>query len=463
MSRFSFDYLGNPFSHSDPDIVSGVNDFVGGFLTYQTRTARVVPVADAKPHAALANIYAAAAQLFLENSEAPSLAAPYLARAAKTAEHPRERKLLRFVDAWARGDIDAALGISRSILAQWPQDLATLKLHQYLAFNRGDAPEMLRAAFEVSGSNQEVAQFHGMLAFAFEQCHLLDEAASAARRALQLEPNEPWAQHALAHVYLTRGEIADGVTFLEDASKGWIGLNSFMHTHAWWHLALFYLSQGRFSEARDIYDRDVWGVNPSYSQDQVGAVSLLARLEFAGVDVGDRWDDIAAALAVRAHDVVLPFLSLQYLYGLERAGRPEAAALLKSIDLRAAGGDSADDRVWSEVAHPLAHGISAYLRGEPNKAVSLLRQGIPRLIEIGGSHAQRDLFDQILLAAVLAAGRWSDAQQMLEARREIEPESVPLNRQLAVVYRHLGLPALAIAAVQRGGTAAQGQSGLSGT
>ena len=56
----------------------------------------------------------------------------------------------------------------------------------------------------------------------------------------------------------------------------------------------------------------------------MGAVSLLARLEIAGIDIGRRWQDLADYLAARAEDTVQPFLTLQYLYGLARAGRPEA-------------------------------------------------------------------------------------------------------------------------------------------
>ena len=55
-----------------------------------------------------------------------------------------------------------------------------------------------------------------------------------------------------------------------------------MYTHNWWHLALFYISEGRFAEALAVYDRHVWARDRSYSQDQIGAVSLLARLELAG-------------------------------------------------------------------------------------------------------------------------------------------------------------------------------------
>jgi hypothetical protein len=66
-----------------------------------------------------------------------------------------------------------------------------------------------------------------------------------ARTALSLRRKEPWAQHALAHVMLTRGRIDEGALFLEGMQDTWVGLNSFMITHLWWHLALFYLSQGR--------------------------------------------------------------------------------------------------------------------------------------------------------------------------------------------------------------------------
>ena len=43
----------------------------------------------------------------------------------------------------------------------------------------------------------------------------------------------------------------------------------------------------------------------------------------AGHSVGDRWQDVAGYLAPRTGDLVLPFLDLQYLLGLARAGRPD--------------------------------------------------------------------------------------------------------------------------------------------
>jgi hypothetical protein len=73
----------------------------------------------------------------------------------------------------------------------------------------------------------------------------------------------------------------------------------------------------------------------------------------------------------------------------------------------------------------------------------------PRLAEVGGSHAQRDLFQQILVDAAVKSGRPAAAQQMLELRRAADPDGVPVNEALAAVYASLGLPELAGQANER--------------
>jgi tetratricopeptide (TPR) repeat protein len=265
---------------------------------------------------------------------------------------------------------------------------------------------------------------------------------------MQIEPSDPWAHHALAHVMLTEGRIDEGIAFLESVAPHWDGLNSFMHTHNWWHLALFYLSRDRFAEALAAYDRHVWACEKDYSQDQVGAVSLLARMEFAGLDVGPRWADVAGRIAARGADTTSPFLTLQYLLALARAGLPEAGALMQAIRARAEA-PAHDRSAWAEVALPAAEGIVAYGVANFAGAARLLGRALPRLREIGGSHAQRDLFEQLHLDALLKAGDLSAAQQVLELRRGFDPDGGPINRTLARVYADLGLPALAEEALAR--------------
>ena len=216
-----------------------------------------------------------------------------------------------------------------------------------------------------------------------------------------------------------------------------------MVTHNWWHLALFAIDLGQTDLALTLFDQQVWGVAKAYSQDQIGAVSLLARLELADVDVGDRWQDVADHLALRLDDQVLPFLDLQYLYGLARADRPEADVLLRNIEAHghrmATNGADDSTRMWQRVATPAAQGLVAYARGQYQQALDGLGQALPRLLGIGGSHAQRDLFAQIHLAALMRSGRWGAAQQLVQQHCNGQPESVRLKSHARRVYSMLGI------------------------
>jgi hypothetical protein len=445
------DYLGNPVTGQRQDTLHSIDDFIEGYLAYETRAENILKAAEADPASCMANVYAGMLWMLLEAPEASARAQKYLLAAEKAAPNAtrREQMNTQVLRAWADDDLKKTLNLCDLISDEFPRDLAIVKTHQYFEFNRGNAPEMLRVALKVAGANADVPYVYGMKAFGYEQCHLLDEAESEARSALAMRRKEPWAQHALAHVLLTRGRMDEGARFLEDVSGTWTGLNSFMLTHIWWHLALFYLSQGRGGEALRIYDRYCWGIAKDYSQDQVGAISLLARLEIAGIDVGDRWEDVANHLAARANDTVQPFLTLQYLYGLARARRPQAAALLEAVRGRAQNAPEFSLAVWREVALPGCEGLYAYARGDYDRAWRTLGDAAPRLAEAGGSHAQRDLFDQIRLDAAMKSGRLVAAQQQLELRRSADPNGVPVNTALAEVYAKLGLNALAEQALGR--------------
>jgi hypothetical protein len=445
------DYLGNTVTGGSDATLAGIDDFVGGFLGYEERLLNLLPAADADPGHCLANAYAAMLWMFLEAPDAPAKAATYIERARRAAPGAteRERGAVALVEAWAADDIVRATRIADEILAAAPRDLAILKLHQYFDFNRGRCPEMLRVALASLPHAGDVPQLHGMAAFAYEQCHLLDDAEASAHRAIEMQRREPWAQHAIAHVALSRGRIRQGLAFLQSMSDTWAGLTSFMYTHNWWHVALFLISEGRGAEALALYDAHVWARDRTYSQDQIGAVSLLARLELAGVDVGARWSELAEFLKVRANDVVQPFLTMQYLYGLARAGRPEAESLLDAVRRVAATAPDATRATWAEVALPACEGLGAHARGDYAVVRTKLGPALARMLEVGGSHAQRDLFEQIYLDAVLRGGDLTFAQQLLERRRAYEPDGVPLNLALASLYERVGLPAQAEQAARR--------------
>jgi len=434
------DALGNEVSRASAKTLQGIDDFVTGFLGYEKKAANIIAAADGEPDAVLANIYAGFVWMFLEANGAQEAASTYLkrAQAAAAGANERERMLLGQLEAWIGDDVPKVQAIGEEIVARYPRDLASVKLHQYFSFNRGDAKSMLRIAQAASPQNIDNPHIHGMLAFGYEQMHDLETAEREARLAIKLKTKEPWAQHALAHVMLGTGRVAEGVAFLAEAQTTWVDLNSFMYTHNWWHKALFHISQGDTQAVFDAYDQHVWGVEPDYSQDQVNAVSLLARMEVAGMDVGARWEDVANYMRGRARDTIQPFLTLQYLYGLARAERTEADELMRAVEEKAATSTAFDRVVWQEVALPGARGVLAHARGDYAGAAKWLAVANPRMIEIGGSHAQRDLFGQLLLDAHLKLGNWAIAQGMLEMRRTWDPDGVPVNRALRLVHDKLG-------------------------
>jgi hypothetical protein len=445
------DCLDLPVTLEQAQSLAAVNDFVEGLLACEARVVQVLEVAacDASP---MVQACCAALHLFAESRDGPANARPFLnaALASPIQASLREQRFVAAIEAWAAGDTARCIALLQEQVREHPRDLAALKLAHYHLFNAGDSPGMLRLALLALPAAGDVAWLHGMLAFAWEQCHFLPQAEAAARRALSMQQREPWAQHALAHVMLTQGRIAEGADFMAGASGLWTGLNSFMVTHNWWHLALFEIERGRPEAALALYDRQVWGVVKEYSQDQIGAVSLLARLELCGVDVGKRWQDVADFLASRTDDHVLPFLDMQYLYGLARAGRPQARQLLRNMERHATelarGGDARAplSNVWNKVCLPASRGLLAHAEGEHALAVEQLGQALPNLLAIGGSHAQRDLFEQIHLDALMKSGQWVAAQHIVQQRLASQPESVRLRRLSTQVLDRLDLHDVAL-------------------
>ena len=434
------DALGNPVTLDGGDAsLRALNDFVEGFIASEARAVNVLAAAD--DPSPIVQAYIAAVHLFAESRDASANARPFIQRAMAGIGRvtPREQRFIQAVRAWVDGDVASAIALHQEQAREHPRDLPSLKLGHYHLFNRGDSPGMLRMAVAALPAAADVPYLHGMLAFAWEQCHALEQAEAAARQAIRMRRKEPWAHHALAHVMLTQGRIQEGHDFLREVSGTWSGLNSFMVTHNWWHQALFALELDSPDEVLHLYDQQVWGVAKDYTQDQINAVSLLARLELAGVDVGQRWQDLGTYLAQRTSDQVLPFLDMQYLLGLARAGRSEADLLMRNIERHAATVAEPDRGAWQEVCVPASRGLLAWARGEHAIAVRQLGQALPRMLEIGGSHAQRDLFSQVHLDALVRSGHLVGAQNLLQPQSRQQPQSRRLRRQARELHAALGL------------------------
>ena len=443
------DGQGLEVSGASDEAIAALDFLRDEWLAFGKRLGEFVAVADKEASCLLLPVMAANLVLSMNSTEGRALAARYLAQAERmpTPANPREQAWFAATRAWIDGDTERALRIHEEMVAEWPRDIVAGKIGQLHAFNCGDAPALLRIGEQLRAANRHNRFVRAMHAFGLEECNRIDEAEALARSALELDRRDPWAHHAVAHCLEARGRMLEGVAFLESVSDTWEDCNSFMYTHNWWHLALFLIDLDRCDEALALFDKRVWGVWKEFCEDQINAISLLARLELRGVDVGDRWRDVATYLKPRLHEHFVPFLDLQYLYGLARAGDHGAVTeMLASLEDRAERARPFEREAWADATVPAAHGLAAYVAGDANEAARLLGQAMPHLSKIGGSIAQRSLFGAIHLDALMRAG-WNDAAlAILQADERERPGVASTKRSLGDLYRRVGRMEQALAA-----------------
>jgi tetratricopeptide (TPR) repeat protein len=446
------DGQGLEVSNADAGAVGALDFLRDEWLAFGNRLGEFVATADTEEHCALLPLMAASLTLSMNSTEGQAMAERHLARARTLSKdgadaNDRERAWLAAVSTWVAGDADKSLAALDKIVDSWPRDLIAVKLGQLHAFNRGDATTLLHFGERAAAANPDNRFVHAMHAFGLEECNRIDEAEALGRKALAIDRRDPWAHHAVAHCLEARGRLLDGVAFLQSMSDTWESCNSFMYTHNWWHLALFLIDLDRADEALALYDTRVWGVWKEFSEDQINAISLLARLELRGVDVGNRWADLATYLKSRLHEHFSPFLDLQYLYGLARAGEQSAVTeMLASLEDRAERTKPFEREAWADCAVPAAHGLAAHAKGDYASAARLLGQAVPHLQPIGGSIAQRALFGAIHLDAMIRSD-WNDAAlKILQADDRERPTVPATKRALAGLYHKLGRAEQAMAA-----------------
>ena len=435
------DGQGLEVSNADGGAIAALDFLTAEWLAFGDRLPEFIAAAEKEERCALLPLLSANLLLTVNSTAAFAMAQCHFARAKAMAHEAtaRERAWLAATEAWFAGARDRAQKIHEDMASEWPHDLLAAKVGQLHAIDRGDAEGILRIGERILPANRDNHYVWAMAAFGLEECNRLDEAEAQARHAIEMERHDPWAHHVVAHCLEARGRLLEGVTFLQSMADTWERCNSFMYTHNWWHLALFLIDLDRRDEALALFDKRVWGMQKDFSEDQINAVSLLARLELRCVDVGERWSDVAIHLEPRLHEHFSPFLDLQYLLGLARAGRQSAVTeMLASLEDRAERATAGEREAWADCAVPAAHGLAAYAKGDFGEAAGLLGRAMPHLRAIGGSIAQRGLFSAIHLDALMKSG-WNDAALAILQADDRERPTVPwTKRALSDLYRRVG-------------------------
>jgi hypothetical protein len=420
-----------PTTLTDPAALRAWDGCVTAFLAHGATTPRRLTEAlEVEPDFALGHAAMGFFQLLLGRRETVEAAASALRRARDGRCDARAEAYVAALALALDGRPSAAVERLDDILDRWPGDALALKLAHALRFVLGDAVGMLRSVEGARGFGEDhphAGYVLGCRAFALEENGRYREAETAGRRGLALAADDAWGLHAVAHVFEMTARPDDGVRWLAGAAERWAHCNNFGF-HVWWHLALFHLDRGAVAAALALYDSRVRASQTDDYRDVANAASLLARLEIEGVDVGARWDELAAIAERRSQDRVNVFADLHYLLALLRGGRADQAAALAAALAEDSQGD--DDR--ARAAGPGAEaavGLLALEQGAHRAAYARLAAARAGLHRIGGSHAQRDVFARLTVEAAIRGGLWSEAVEALSARPGARPDVDPYMRR----------------------------------
>jgi len=355
---------------------------------------------------------------------AVALACCEAARALQANE--RERRHLAAVTALAHGRWYQAGLLLEDLSAREPLDLLALQAGHQIDFFTGDS-RMLRdrIARALPAWQRGSEGFHavlGMYAFGLEESGDYLAAEKHGRAAVELQPRDSWAWHAVAHVLEMTDQPAAGVEWLRPNAPIW-SHESFLAVHNWWHLALFHLALDQSDEALHLYDRAIGGPGSSLVLDMLDASAILWRLQLRGVNVGDRWQP----LADRWHAVLGPgryaFNDMHAMMAYAGAGRDADQQAVIDAQ-REALGDAGDNAVFTrEVGAAATQAILAFARGDFARCTSLLRPVRSRASRFGGSHAQRDVIDLTLMEAAARGGDEALASALAFERAAVRPHT----------------------------------------
>jgi tetratricopeptide (TPR) repeat protein len=413
------DLSGMPTSLS-ADLIADWNRVIRGILSHAASTGPDLnKVLAAAPDFALGQAIRGVSCLLLGRAEMVAVAREAYAAAVHGA--PATMREIAFVHAlgdWLAGRPTRAAARLQVILNLNPRDALAMKLIQAIHFVMG-RPVAMRASVEGAMPAWDDHPARGYLlgchAFALEETGEFARAEHAGREGVTLAPDDAWGLHAVAHVHDMTGRARDGLDWLSGREASWAHCNNFRF-HVWWHRALMHLDLGEYDIALALYDADIRAEKTDDYRDISNAASLLSRLELEGVDVGDRWEELADLSENRAADGCLAFADLHYMLALCGGERDKAAAGLIARMQSTRGTSNEAQHI---IAHPglhIAQGLQAFASGEYSSAWMHLRAGRNELQNIGGSHAQRDIFDRITIEAALRGGYMESASALLHDR-----------------------------------------------
>jgi hypothetical protein len=265
--------------------------------------------------------------------------------------------------------------------------------------------------------------FLGYLGWAYIETGEVAAGTRLVERSLAGNPRNAHAAHQRVHGFFEAGDPSGGADFI----RAWLSdydRAGHLHCHLSWHLALFELARGDAERARAVY---LDSIRPSVAQSApmlslADSASFLWRWRLYGAapPLDQQWGEVAAHARRHFPHASLAFADLH-------AALAEAAIGDDEFVQRRIGGLhhlARDGRLPpGNVAPALCAGAAALARGANAEAARLLEGALADLPRIGGSHAQREVFEDSLILAYLRSGQPARAEPLLRSRLSRRPSA----------------------------------------
>jgi tetratricopeptide (TPR) repeat protein len=430
------DIRGLTLTAASDDAATAYDHALEGYLKYRADAGlRLKAVLTLDPQMPMGQVLQGVFAMLAMNVALLPRARDAAAAAMRHAGTDRERAHAAALSHWVEGEMDAALAGWEAIMAAHPHDLFAFRLHHYAAFWLGRPGQMLRGVDAMAPHWSAAVPGYGSIlacrCFANEECGHYGVAEEAGREAVDLDPGDLWATHGVAHVMEMQGRRGEGIAWLKAQEPHWEGGSNLLH-HLWWHRAMYHLERGEHDEVLALYDRGFRNHGSALTQampdlyiDVQNAASMLFRLVRHGVDVGDRWVEIADKAEARIGDCLSTFTLPHWMMALAATGRTQAAARMLDGMREAAAQPGTSAPILRDAAIPVCEAVLAHARGDHAGAVAAMRPAIGVMHRMGGSHAQQDVLEQLFLDAAMKAGMAEDARLLLErvaGRHPVPPE-----------------------------------------
>lgn len=359
----------------------------------------------------------------------------YLKSANLSKLHEREKLHLQAAKVLLDGNFHAASKQLAEISKKYPRDILALAVGHQLDFFTGNT-KMLQSRIETAlpcwtTEDKYYSNLLGMYSFGLEEAGHYDKAEDIGLEAVERNPKNVWAIHAVTHTYEMQASFVKGMKYLDARQDDWAKGNFFLN-HNWWHYALYTLEAGQHARALQIHDSVLFTDKTNLALQLLDATALCWRLYLEGYDVKERFIKHAelwksktdpAFYAFNDMHIAMAFVGAGFEREAERFIASREHWLREVADKTAQSDETVSNvQMTRDIGLPICKAILAFGRGQYRDVVNHLYPIRHRLHEFGGSHAQRDV---VLMTLIEAAVRGGDmrAKEILNERFEVKARS----------------------------------------